>query len=85
MGLLRAEQNVGTLNTALSRILGLLCAEEDVGNLKKCNFRNLGTTPVRRTRRRKSQNINTFGHTFGTHLERMEHIAAHLRTLVGDN
>ena len=40
---------------ALSRILGLLCAEQNVGNLKQCTVRNSGT-PVRRTKRRKSQN-----------------------------
>ena len=39
---------------ALSRILRLLCAEQDAENLKTCTFRNSGT-PVRRTRRRKSQ------------------------------
>ena len=38
----------------LSGILGFLCAEQDVGNLNKCTFRNWGS-PVRRTRRRKSQ------------------------------
>ena len=38
----------------LSGILGLLCAEQNVGNLKHCTFRNSGT-PVRRTKRRKSQ------------------------------
>ena len=41
----------------LSGILGLLCAEQDVGNLKKCTFRSSGT-PVRRTRRRKSQKMH---------------------------
>ena len=41
----------------LSGILGLLCAEQDVGDLKKCTFRNSGT-PVRRTRRRKSQKMH---------------------------
>ena len=41
----------------LPEILGLLCAEQDVGNLKKCIFWNSGT-PVRRTRRRKSQNMH---------------------------
>ena len=55
LGLLGAEQNVGNLKKhALSGILGLLCAEQDVGNLKKCTSKNSGT-PVRRTRRRKSQ------------------------------
>ena len=43
--------------TALSGILGLLCAEQNVGNLKKCSFMNSGT-PVRRTRRRKSQEMD---------------------------
>ena len=42
---------------ALSRILGLLCTEQDVGNFKKCTFKYFGT-PVRRTRRRKSQKIH---------------------------
>ena len=41
----------------LSGIMGLLCAEQSVGNLKECTFRNSGT-PVRRTKRRKSQNIH---------------------------
>ena len=64
----------------LSGMLGLLCAGQDVGNVKKCTFRNSGT-PVRRTRRQKSQKINTFGHTFGTHLEHIEHIWNILSTL----
>ena len=34
--------------------MGFLRAEQNVRNLKKCTFRNSGT-PVRRTRRRKSQ------------------------------
>ena len=37
--------------------MGLLCAEQDVGNINKCTFRNSGT-PVRRTRRRKSQKVH---------------------------
>ena len=37
--------------------MGLLCAEQNVGNLKKRTSRNYGT-PVRRTRRRKSQQID---------------------------
>ena len=45
------------LKNELSGILGLLCAEQDVGNLKICTFRNSGT-PVRRTRRRKSQELH---------------------------
>ena len=36
--------------------MGLLGAEQDVGNLKKLIFRNSGT-PVRRTRRRRSQKM----------------------------
>ena len=43
-------------NNAFSRILGLLCAQQDIANLKKCTSRNSGT-PVRRTRRRKSQKM----------------------------
>ena len=39
---------------ALSEFLRLLCAEQHVGNFKTCTFGNSGT-PVRRTRRRKSQ------------------------------
>ena len=42
---------------AISGILGLLCAEQNVGNLKKCTFRNSGT-PVRRAKRRKSQEMD---------------------------
>ena len=42
---------------ALSGIMGLLCAEQHVGNLKKCTFRNSGT-PVRRTKRRTSQDMH---------------------------
>ena len=57
-GLLSAEKNVGNLKqNALSRTLGLPCAEQTVGNLKKMSFRNSGT-PVRRTKRRKSQNMH---------------------------
>ena len=43
--------------TALSRILGLLCAEQDVGDLKKWTLGNSGT-PVRRTKRRKSKQMD---------------------------
>ena len=42
---------------AFSEILGLLCAEQNVGTLKHCTFIIFGT-PVRRTKRRKSQNMN---------------------------
>ena len=45
------------LKTALSRILGLLCAEQNVRNFKKRTFRKSGT-PVRRTKRRKSQKLH---------------------------
>ena len=69
LGLLWAEQNVGNLKNGLTGMLGLLRTEQDIGNIKKCTFRNYGT-PVRRTRRRKSQKMNTFG----THLENIEHI-----------
>ena len=41
----------------LSDILGLLCAEQHVGNFKMCTFKNSGT-PVRRTKRRKSQKMD---------------------------
>ena len=41
----------------LSGILGLLCAEHDVGHVKALTFRNSGT-PVRRIKRRKSQQMN---------------------------
>ena len=37
--------------------MGLLCAEQHVGNLRKWTFENSGT-PVRRTKRQKSQNMN---------------------------
>ena len=37
--------------------MGLLCAEQGVGNLKNWTFGNSGT-PVRRTRRRKSQQMH---------------------------
>ena len=57
VGLLCAEQDVGNLKNGLSGILGLLCAEQDVGNLNKWTFRNSGT-PVRRTRRRKYQQMH---------------------------
>ena len=58
MGLLWVEQNVGHLQkTALSRILGLLCADQDVGNLNKCTSKNYGT-PVRKTKRHKSQKMH---------------------------
>ena len=42
---------------ARSDFLGLLCAEQGVGNLKQCTFRKFGT-PVRRTKRQKSQNMH---------------------------
>ena len=41
---------------ALSEFLELLCAEQHVGNIKNCTFRNYGT-PVRSTKRRKSQQM----------------------------
>ena len=51
----RAQNKTSEISkNALSGILGLLCSERDVGNLKKCTLWNSGT-PVRRTRRRKSQ------------------------------
>ena len=58
MGLLCAEQEVGNLklNVRLG-ILGLRCAEQNVGNLKTCTSKNYGT-PVRRTKRRKSQEMH---------------------------
>ena len=43
--------------TAVSGTLGLLCAEQDDENLKTCTFQNY-VTPVRRTRRQKSQKIH---------------------------
>ena len=53
-----AEQDVGNLEqNALSKIVGLLCAEQNVGILEHMFFRNSGT-PVRRTRRRKSQKMH---------------------------
>ena len=42
---------------ALPIILGLLCAEQNVGNLENCTSKHDGT-PVRRTRRRKSQKMD---------------------------
>ena len=42
---------------ALSESLGAWFAEQNVGNFKKCTFSNSGT-PVRRTRRRKSQKMH---------------------------
>ena len=57
LGLLCAEQTVGNLKHALSGILRLLYVEQDIGNLKTCTFRNSGA-PVRKTKRRKSQNLH---------------------------
>ena len=37
--------------------MGLLCAEQNAGNLNKCVVRHSGT-PVRRTKRRKSQDMH---------------------------
>ena len=45
------------LKSGLSGSLGLLRAEQDVQSLKKCTFGNSGT-PVRRTRRPKSQQMH---------------------------
>ena len=42
---------------ALSGIMGVLYAEHGAENLNNCPFRNSGT-PVRRTRRRKSQKMD---------------------------
>ena len=57
----RAQNKTSEISkNALSGILGLLGAEQDVGNLKKCTFRASGT-PVRRTRRRKSQKMHFQG------------------------
>ena len=53
-----AQNNTSdTPKHALSGIMGVRCAEQSVGNLKKWTFRDSGT-PVRRTRRRKSQKIH---------------------------
>ena len=53
-----AQNKTSEISTdTLSRILGLLCAEQNVRNLKKRTLRNSGT-PVRRTRRRKSQQLH---------------------------
>ena len=53
-----AQKKTSEISTnGLSGILGLLCAEQDVGNLKNCTFWNYGT-PVRRTDRRKSQQLH---------------------------
>ena len=41
----------------LSYIMGLLCAEQNVRNLEKCTLINYGT-PVRTTRRQKSQKMH---------------------------
>ena len=41
----------------LSEILGLLCVEQNVRNIETCTFRYSGT-PVRRTRRRRSQKMH---------------------------
>ena len=57
IGLLCADRNVGNLKNGLSGIMGILRAEQDVGNLNTWTFRNSGT-PVRRTRRRKSQKMH---------------------------
>ena len=57
MGLLCAEQNVRNLKNSLSGTPGLLCAEENVGILKQWTFSNSGT-PVRRTKRQKSQKMD---------------------------
>ena len=65
MGLLCAEQNVGNLKNVYSHNFGGSCAQnkKHVGNLKQCTFRNSGT-PVRRTKRRKSQ-TNALSRTLG--------------------
>ena len=69
LGLLCAEQNVGNLKQhTLSGILGLLCAEQNVGNLQHVVFSNCGT-PMRRTKRQKSENKCTF-RTYGTPVRR---------------
>ena len=58
MGRWLAEQSVGNLEQhALPAIMGLRLAEQTVGNLKKRTFTTSGTL-VRRTKRRKSQNMN---------------------------
>ena len=57
MGVLCADKTSEISKNVLSGILVLLCAEQNVGNLKNCTFWNSGT-PVRRTRRRKSQKMH---------------------------
>ena len=54
-----AQNNTAEISTiGLSEIMGLLCAEQNIENLNnKDMFRNVGT-PVRRTKRRKSQQMD---------------------------
>ena len=53
-----AQNKMSEISTnAPSGILGLPCVEQHVGNLNKWTFMN-SWTPVRRTRRRKSQKMN---------------------------
>ena len=56
-GQLRCLGQIFSQKNRFSGVLEILCAEQAVGNLKKWTFRNSGT-PVRRTRRRKSQKVH---------------------------
>ena len=58
LGLLCAVQHVGNFKNARSEILELLGAEPNVGNLQKHTFSDNSGAPVRRTKRRKSQNMH---------------------------
>ena len=68
---------------APSGILVLLCAEQNVGSLKNCTFRISGT-PVRRTRRRNSQNMHfqelwdSCAQNKMAEISKNEHIWAHM-------
>ena len=53
----RRRQRRKFQKNALSEIMGLLCVEQNVRNIEKCTFRYSGT-PVRRTRRRRSQKMH---------------------------
>ena len=58
-GLWFAEQHVGTLTNELSEYLGLRLAEQNVGNKKERTCASISSgTPIRRTKRRKSQQIH---------------------------
>ena len=87
-GLLCAEQDVDNLKKMHCQELWDSCAHNKTSKISKHHFQELWDSCAQNKMSEISKNEHIWAHmwdTFRTHLERMEHIAAHLRTPVGDN